>query len=128
MKVVLDASAIMASIQNEPGGEKIVDVLGDAIVSTVNAAEIYTIAARYFLNTDLIQEFLAYPGIKITPLSLKQAEIAGRMSSLTKNAGLSLGDRCCLALAIEANAEVLTADRAWLQFAEPLGVTIKSIR
>ncbi len=128
MKIVLDASAIVAAIQNEPGGDKLADALGHAFVSTVNVAETYTIAERKSLHSDLVRGFFEYPGIDIVPLSLVQAEIAGRMATLTNVAGLSLGDRCCLALAISERAQVLTADRVWLQFAEPLGITIKSIR
>jgi ribonuclease VapC len=128
MKVVLDASAILAAIQNEPGGDKIADVLGHALISTVNVAETYTIAERKSLHSDLVRGFFEYRGIDIVPLSHVQAEIAGRMASLTNAAGLSLGDRCCLALAISEKAEVITADRVWLQFAKPLGLTIKSIR
>jgi ribonuclease VapC len=128
VKVVLDASAIIAAIQNEPGGDKVTNVFGHALVSTVNVAETYTIAEREGLHGNIVRGFFEYRGVSIVPLSLLQAEMAGRMATLTNTGGLSLGDRCCLALAISEKAEVMTADRAWLQFAEPLGLTIKSIR
>jgi ribonuclease VapC len=126
--VVLDSSAILAVILNEPGADLVAESLGTAIVGTVNAAETYTIATRKGLAVELVRGFLDYPGIEIVPLTLLEAEAAGRMIALTAKSGLSLGDRCCLALGLSRQVRVMTADRAWLPFAEPLGLTIEVIR
>jgi ribonuclease VapC len=128
MRVVLDASAIVAVLRNEPGSDTVIPHLDDAIISTVNVAEVYAHAALHELPEFLVDEFLLHRGIEIVPLSLEQSQTAGTMAGLTRSAGLSLGDRSCLSVAKEYNATALTADRAWLPFAEPLGLTIKSIR
>lgn len=125
---MLDSSAILAVILQEPGADSVADHLGDALVSTVNVAEIYSIASRRDVPMQLVQAFMAYQGLEIIPLSIKDAEVAGRMQSLTASAGLSLGDRCCLALAIAHKAPVITADQAWLPFEKPLGIEIRLIR
>jgi ribonuclease VapC len=126
--VVLDSSAILAVILDEPGADLVSDSLGAALVSTVNVAETYTIVSRVGLPVDLVRDFLNYKGIEIVPLSHYDAEIAGRMITLTNTSGLSLGDRCCLALGMARKAIILSADRAWLPFAEPLGLKIEIIR
>jgi ribonuclease VapC len=125
---VLDSSAVLAVVMQEPGADLVTEALTDAAVSTVNVAESYGIASRNGLPMRLMQAFFRYQGIEIIPLSVDDAEVAGRMQTLTASAGLSLGDRCCLALGLSRRAEILTADRAWLQFADPLGLQIRLIR
>jgi ribonuclease VapC len=126
--VALDASAIVAVLRNETGGDNVIPYLNDAIISTVNVAEVYAHAMLHKLPECLVDEFLSHRGIELVPLSLQQSKTAGKMVALTRSGGLSLGDRACLSVAKEYNATALTADRAWLPFAETLGITIKSIR
>lgn len=128
MTVVLDSSVIVATLLDEPGGNQVGDVLGDALISTVNVAEVYTIFTKRGLSHALLDTFLGYRGIEIVPLSLAVAEMTGKIATLTASAGLSLGDRACLALGLSRQAEILTADRTWLQFADPLSLWIKTIR
>lgn len=126
--VVIDASAILAAILGEAGGDAVFDKLEDATVSTVNVAEVYTYAAINDLSTDAIDAFFAETGIEIAPFDQQQAVTAGQLASITRKAGLSLGDRSCLALAKLRGAEVLTADRPWEQFANAAGLTITLLR
>jgi ribonuclease VapC len=126
--VVIDASAILAAILGEPGGDTVFDLLDEAIVSAVNVAEVYTYAAINELSTEAIDAFFADTGIAIVSFDSVQAVTAGQLASITRKAGLSLGDRSCLALAKSRNAEVLTADRPWQQFAGPTGLTITLLR
>ena len=126
--VVLDASAILAAILGEAGGDGVFDKLEDATVSTVNVAEVYTYAAINELPTDAIDAFLADTGIEIAPFDHKQAITAGQLAGIARKAGLSLGDRSCLALSKMRRAEVLTADRPWEQVAEAVGLTITLLR
>jgi ribonuclease VapC len=128
LTVVIDSSAIIAALKGEPGGELFETYLSDALISTVSVAEVHGFAMRSALSSTIIDAFLTYQGIEIAPLSLDQAVQAGKLVSITQIAGLSLGDRCCLALAIDRNASVLTADRPWLQFADKLGIDIVTIR
>jgi PIN domain nuclease of toxin-antitoxin system len=122
--VVIDASAILAAILGEAGGDSVFDLLDDAIISTVNVAEVYTYAAINELSTVAIDAFFADTGIAMVSFDSVQAVTAGQLASITRKAGLSLGDRSCLALAKSRNAEVLTADRPCRQVAGATGFTI----
>jgi len=126
--VIIDASAILAAILGEAGGDAVFDMLDEATVSTVNVAEVYTYAAINELPTEAIDAFFADTGIEIAPFDQQQAVAAGRLASITRKAGLSLGDRSCLALATLRSAEVLTADRPWEQVADATGLTITLLR
>lgn len=126
--IVIDASAILAAILGESGGDAVFDLLEDATVSTVNVAEVYTYAAINDLPLDAIDAFFADTGIEIAPFDQQQAITAGRLASVTRKAGLSLGDRSCLALAKLLDADVLTAGRPWAQVADATGMTITLLR
>lgn len=126
--MVLDASAILAALREELGGDVVYDHVHDASVSTVNVCEVYTYAALHSLPKEVVDRFFDYEGMNVVSLDKKTAAAAGAMAAITKSAGLSLGDRCCLALAQSRDAEVLTADRNWADFADPLGLRITLIR
>jgi ribonuclease VapC len=53
---------------------------------------------------------------------------AGHLRPVTRQAGLSVGDRACLELARALNLPALTADRGWLAVADAVGVRIELIR
>jgi ribonuclease VapC len=126
--LVLDASVILAAILGEPGGDDVFDHIEDALVSAVNVAEVYTYAAVNGFPTDAIDAFFAETGVEIVAHSFEQAVVTGRLAAITRKAGLSLGDRACLALAQQKQAEVLTADRLWLAFADALELKIRLLR
>lgn len=126
--VVIDASAILAAILGEAGGDFVFDLLDEAAASTVNVAEVYTYAAINNLPTDAIDAFFADAGIEVVFFDQIQAVMAGQLASITRKAGLSLGDRSCLALAKLRQAEVLTADRPWQQIADAAGLKITLLR
>jgi PIN domain nuclease of toxin-antitoxin system len=126
--IVIDASAILAAILGEPGGDAVFDRLDEAIVSTVNIAEVYTYAAINDLPTEAIDAFFAETGIEVSSLDQSQAVLAGQLAAITRKVGLSLGDRCCLAVAKLRAAEVLTADRPWQQIADAAGLKITLLR
>jgi ribonuclease VapC len=126
--LVLDSSVILAAILGEPGGDHVFDRIEDAVVSAVNVAEVYTYAAINNFSTDAIDAFFADTGIVIAPFSHGEAVAAGKMAVITRKAGLSLGDRSCLALGQQKKAEVLTADRLWKTFANELSLKIELLR
>ena len=126
MSVVLDASALLAYLQDEPGGERVREVLAHSVMSTVNWAEVIEKARDDGVDTRGLREDLASLGLALEPFSTDQAEIAGRLKERTRQFGLSLGDRACLALGSDRGATVYTADRAWLGLA--LGVDVEAIR
>jgi len=114
VSVVLDASALLAYLQDEPGGEQVRAVIAQAVMSTVNWAEVIGKAQDKGVDTEGLREELASLGLSLVPFSASQAEAAGRLKRFTGRFGLSLADRACLALAGERGENVYTADRAWL--------------
>jgi ribonuclease VapC len=126
--VVFDSSVILAAILGEPGGDDVFDRIEDALVSTVNVAEVYTYAAINGFPTEAIDAFFADTGIAIKPFSHDQAITAGGFAAKTRKAGLSLGDRACLALAAAHGVDVLTADHPWEAVADDLGIAITFLR
>ncbi|WIW89588.1 type II toxin-antitoxin system VapC family toxin [Sphingobium sp. V4] len=126
--IIIDRSPILAAILDEKGGDAVFDMLDDAAVSAVNVAEVYTYAALNGLPTDAIDAFFADTGIEVAPFDQRQAVTAGQLASVTRKAGLSLGDRSCLALAKMRGSGVLTADRPWQQIADAAGLKITLLR
>lgn len=112
-KWVLDSSAVLAVMLGEAGSEKVVDRFSNASISTVNLAEVLTkLAERDDLTEHDILDFENL-GIDIVEFDTGQARKVAELRPETKHLGLSLGDRCCLALAMQLNATAVTADRAW---------------
>ena len=117
MSVVLDASALLAYLQGEPGTDLVGAVLGHAVISTVNWAEVVQKAGAAADEVEALRADIQLLGLAILPFSTVQAEIAGRLRQSTAALGLSLGDRACLALGIDTRSTVYTADRVWRQIA-----------
>lgn len=102
--------------------------LPDAMMCTVNLAEVVSYFSKYGVDPDAIRILLAdLPIIYVAPDEALAVE-AGLMRAATLKAGLSLGDRFCLALARATNSKALTADRAWKSVTEELGIEVELIR
>ena len=124
---VLDASALLALLNGEEGAELVYGCLPEAIISTVNLAEVVTRLAAIGMPEDEIRETLGILGLVTVPLDEEQAYLIGLMVPRTKPLGLSLGDRACLALAGTRSATAVTADRAWAKLPDQ-GISIKLVR
>ncbi len=125
--VVLDASAILAIINAEPGADKLTpEVLRDAVCSTVNLAEVQAKLVSRGWPPDDAWEDATSPIREAVPFNEEQAKIAGSMVAVTHQLGLSLGDRACLALGLSLRAPVYTAEKMWSKL--KLGVRIRFIR
>jgi PIN domain nuclease of toxin-antitoxin system len=129
---VLDASALLAHLRDEPGADVVAEAIASgAVISTVNLAEVFSRAADRGedpakLAAELTQSGLLDGAITVEPFTAADAIDAGRLRPLTRDAGLSLGDRACLALARRLDAPALTADTDWQGVAH--GVELRPIR
>lgn len=123
---VLDASAVLAVIQEEPGAERIEAHLETGCISAVNLAEVVSKLQDRGLGDKEIDELLDLLDLDTRPLDRKGAALVGKLRRATKAAGLSLGDRACLALAQSLGATALTMDRAWAELA--IGVRVEVAR
>jgi PIN domain nuclease of toxin-antitoxin system len=124
--VVLDSSAILAVFLNEPGGEIVLPLLAGALFSTVNLAEAHMRLIEVGASAGHAWSRLHSIDCEICFFSDTQARAAAELRSLTRPFGLSLGDRACLALALERKATVYTADKVWKNL--DLGIDIVVIR
>ena len=113
MKAVLDASALLAYLQDEKGAEKVEAVLADACISAVNWAEVIQKVIAANIEIEGLEADLEALGLSIENFTAEQAERAGRLWLQTKKQGLSLGDRACLSLGYQLALPVLTMDKAW---------------
>ena len=128
-RIVLDASALLAVLHDEPGAEifsQQLDLLENAVVSAVNVAEAHGKLVGLGIAADDAWDAVIAPANEIVVFDAQQARIAGGLRRQTRALGLSLGDRACLALGIALKAPVYTADRAWKGL--KLGVPIHVIR
>ena len=109
---LLDASALLAYLQREPGFEAVREALREgAAISAVNLAEVAgKLKARGKDPERIVRRLLAM-GLEVLPFTLEEALEAGALDPLTRPLGLSLGDRACLAAGKVRGLAVLTADR-----------------
>ncbi len=123
---VLDSSALLTVFLSEPGGERVLPILQGALLSTVNLAEVVTRMVDLGAAAEHVWSRVESVRCEVCPFTAGQARIAAELRSVTRPFGLSLGDRACLALAIDRNATVYTTDRIWKKL--PLGIQIEAIR
>ncbi len=124
--VVLDASAIIAFLRQEPGAAIVGEYLTDGMASAVNIAEVGTRLSDLDMGDAQIRRSISVLGLEIKPFDLEAAYAVAMMRAKTRNKGLSLGDRACLALANQLGVPALTADRVWAEL--DIDVDIQLIR
>ncbi len=126
MALVLDASSLLAFLHDEPGADRVWSALSGAMVCAVNWSEVVQKSLQRQVDiTGMRQEFTE-AGAVFVPFTAEHAEIAALLWDKTRAFGLSLADRACLALAMERQLPILTADRAWSGLS--LGLDIQFIR
>jgi ribonuclease VapC len=132
MKVakILDASAVLAFLQGEPGADVVLKALesDSCVVSAASHAEIISKSLDHGLTLSTLQVLLDELAYSVVDVIAADGVAAGAMRAKTRHLGLSLGDRLCLALGQRLGAKVMTADRPWLKVAKPLGVSVQCIR
>lgn len=112
-RYVLDASALLCLFFREPRAERVEAALGKACISAANFAEVVAKLVDLGVDGQAIVTDIAELDLDVVPFDRAQADIAGLLRAATRAAGLSLGDRCCLALARQVGATAMTTDRTW---------------
>ncbi len=124
--VVLDASALLTVLNGEPGAERVIEAMPGSVISAVNLAEVATKLQDRGMPDDRIRAIIEALELTVAPLDGDLAIDTGLLRAGTRSAGLSLGDRACLALAGSLGATALTTDRSWQ--ALDIGVAIELAR
>jgi ribonuclease VapC len=115
-RYVLDASAILTVINGETGFELVLGLLPRATASAVNISEVVSKLQERGGSDSAVDSILADFDIEVLPFDFDQALKAGKLRSMTRARGLSLGDRACLALAASLGAIAVTTDKAWKDY------------
>lgn len=123
---MLDASALLAMLNSEPGHEEVARVVPEAAVSAVNLSEVVSKLAENGMPGEEIEEALEGLALEIHDFGRELAFQTGLLRPATRSRGLSLGDRACLALGKQLHLPVLTTDRAWESL--ELGVEVRQVR
>jgi PIN domain nuclease of toxin-antitoxin system len=112
-EVVLDSSAVLAVLLAEPGYDAVAAIMPRSLVSVANEAEVITVLVRNGAPPERAVQAVLNLDYKVVDLDAGLARRAGTLWRNVKSRGLSLGDRCCLALAEREKLPALTADRRW---------------
>ena len=124
--VVLDASALLALLNAEPGSEEVERTIPGAAISTVNLSEVVAKLVEAGMPEEAVRSVLGGIGLEIHPFDVELAFQTGILRPQTRALGLSLGDRACVALGLQLKAPVLTTDRNWKSL--DVGVEVRAIR
>lgn len=119
---VLDASAVLAFEREEPGAEVVGPALTGAVISTVTLAEVLFRYGREGVERPSLASDLERLGVQIEPFTVEDAQLQVLVHNTDARRSLSLGDRCCLAVALRLGLEALTADRYWAELGSPVRV------
>jgi ribonuclease VapC len=127
---VLDASALLAYLRKEPGGEHVLQAIlaGGAVMATVNFSEVATWFVRNGADEVYVRSLRSRLAFPLVPVDDDLAVRAALLEPLGRAAGLGLGDRTCLALAARLSVPAVTADRPWASPAAQAGIALDLIR
>lgn len=123
---VIDASALLALLHGEPGAGPVEEVIEGAVMSAVNWSEVVQKSLARDVSVTGLRADVEALGLSIWPFTAADADAAASLWAGTRQHGLSLADRACLALAKRLDATAVTAERVWRKVIT--GVTIETIR
>lgn len=124
-QVVVDSSALLALLNSEPGSEKLTaELLSNSVCSAVNLAEVHTKLVSRGVNEKDAWADATAPISEYLEFTVTHAQLVGDLVRHTRPFGLSLGDRACLALGMELEVPVYTADRSWKKLNLPVQIIV----
>jgi PIN domain nuclease of toxin-antitoxin system len=118
---------VLALLQDEPGADEVEAVLDHAQMSCVNVSEVLQKAEQHGIDTEGLEVDLEALGVRLHAFEIGDARVAAELWSVTRAAGLSLGDRACLALASKLGGVAVTADTRWTAL-EGIDIPVELIR
>jgi ribonuclease VapC len=127
---VMDSSALLALTRGEPGFDTVQELLHreECAISSVNMAEVGTKLIDYGLPAQELLRIVNQFQIDVIDFNTEQAIVSAQLRPLTRAAGLSLGDRACLALAKLMDGIAVTTDQAWQDVRISADVRVLMIR
>lgn len=125
-KYVLDASALLALLNNEPGAQRVKDILSESVIGAVNVCETVGKLTNAGMHLNDARASIELINLEVVAFDVELAYKAGSLIVETKKLGLSLGDRACLALGLMLNQTVVTAEHLWSKL--KIDVAVEVIR
>ena len=123
-KSLLDTSAMIALLKKEPGYEILEEVIARSAMSAVNLSELVAVLSRNHIKEDEIDEIINDIVPEVIPFSEEIATQTGKLIKHTRDLGLSLGDRACIASGIFHNMTIYTTDKAWIKLKKLADIVI----
>ena len=128
MSFMLDASAVLAVLLDEPGGDLVFEKMNNSQISVVNLSEVYATLMVGGMSFEEAHEIVTPLPFRIRTFREGHAWQTAKLRPLTKSLGLSLGDRACIAQAMLDDLPILTADRRMAESMDIIGIDIRMIR
>lgn len=123
-RCMLDASAVLAMMLGEDGGDQVRERLAGSQISAVNLSEVVAKLQESGVPDEVITSSLVELNFDVLDFDEGQAVRAGLLRTATRSIGLSLGDRACLSAAESSNAVAVTTDRAWSKLEVDIAVEV----
>lgn len=123
-RYMLDASAVLAMMLGEDGGDQVRERLAASQISAVNLSEVVAKLQEGGVPDEVITSSLAELNFDVLAFDQSQAVRAGLLRTATRSIGLSLGDRACLSAAESCDAAAVTADRAWSKLEVDIAIEV----
>ncbi|WP_375327030.1 type II toxin-antitoxin system VapC family toxin [Candidatus Tisiphia endosymbiont of Nemotelus uliginosus] len=112
-RVILDSSALLALIKNEPGALIVEELLGDIVMSSVNVSESAAVILDSEMSVEQGQQAIEPFIESVIPFDFEHSITCAALKKDTKHLGLSLGDRACISLGMKLKLPIYTADKIW---------------
>ena len=111
MSAVVDASVVLAWLQDEPGSDAAEPLLMDGVIGAANWSEVLQKSRQHGVDAEPVARLLASFGLRVVEVMQEDGEAAAGLWRAGE--GLSLADRLCLALGLRLGLRVATTDRRW---------------
>ena len=116
MTAVVDASVVLAWLQNEPGSDVAERYMVEGVIGAANWSEVLQKGRQHGAQPEVVARLLTSFGLSVVDVTAEDGERAAGL--WTAGSPLSLADRLCLALGTRLGLDVVTTDEAWRSVAD----------